>query len=183
MFALTFFLVMSFVRASQSQGVFLAGNPGNQTRLGSLDGAFAGTNIYGLFLAGPTAASLGPVGLVMAHVNGRVPTRSVSVPSVPPYSYAFVQFVAWDAGLWGTDWLAVPADQFGRTDIVQVFLTTGIFPDVTLGPQFTQPAIVPVPEPAGWALVAVAVGAAALAGRRGKKGLTGARPNPPSWLQ
>jgi hypothetical protein len=35
---------------------------------------------------------------------------------------------------------------------VTVFLTTGVFPDVTVAPRFTQSAIVPIPEPPVWAL-------------------------------
>ena len=81
----------------------------------------------------------------------------VSVPTVPAYQYAYVQQVAWDSTLWGTDWSHVPSDQFGRTDIASVFLTTGFFPDIALAPRFRQPAIVPVPEPSVWALAGVGV--------------------------
>ena len=40
---------------------------------------------------------------------------------------------------------AVPLDQFGKTDIVSIFMTCAPLP--FQGPPFTQPAIVPVPEP------------------------------------
>ncbi len=151
--------VLALSLGAQAQGVFLTTNAGNQTRLGSLDGAFAGTNIYGLFLAGPSADSLVPVGFAAPHfVNGGWTIGRVSVPTVPAYSYAFVQLVAWDSLLWGIDFAQVPTDQIGRTDVVSVFLTTGDFPDVLFGSRFTQPAIVPVPEPAAWALLALAGG-------------------------
>jgi hypothetical protein len=64
--------------------------------------------------------------------------------------------VAWDSLLWGPSLLDVPADQLGRTDIVTVFLTTGVWPEGTFGPRFTQPVIVPIPEPPVWALFLLA---------------------------
>ncbi len=157
--------VSSLVLAG-AQGVFLFANPGAQTRLGSLDGAYAGTNIYAQMLAGPQADSLVPIGLSHRHgVSGSLFAGGVTVPTVPAYNLAYVQMVAWDSLLWGTDFAQVPIDQLGRTDIVQVYLTSGVFPDVTEAPRFTQPAIVPVPEPSTWALAALACGVA-LARRR-----------------
>jgi len=74
-----------------------------------------------------------------------------------------MQLVAWDSLLWGTSLGNVPLDQLGRTDIIQVLLA---FPfDSPSAVYFNQPAIVPVPEPTGFALLALG-GAGAWALRR-----------------
>ena len=160
----TFFVT---IQTGWSQGVFFASTLSARTRIGSLDGAFAGTNIYGQFFAGPTPDSLVPLGLSQPHFsNGIFGLGNTAIPSIPAYNFAYVQVFAWDAVLWGSDWTSVPADQFGKTDIVQVYLTSGVFPDGTFVPPFAQSAIVPVPEPAGWALLALAGGTLLLAARR-----------------
>jgi len=152
---LTFILALGVLQ-TPAQGVFFGSNVSNRTRTGSLDGALADTNIFGQFFTGPTADSLVPAGLGSWHRPGGVFfVGSVTVPGVPAYSAAFVQLVVWDAILWGTDFSAVPANQLGRTDIVQVYLTTGMFPDNLEAPHFTQPAIVPVPEPSVFALLSL----------------------------
>jgi hypothetical protein len=140
----------------QGQGLFFASNGPAQTRLYSIDGPLAGTNIYAQMLAGAQPGALSPVGPVDFHINGIVSAGRVAVPDVPPYAYAYVQMVAWDSLLWGPSLLDVPADQLGRTDIVTVFLTTGVWPEGTFGPRFTQPAIVPIPEPPVGALFLLA---------------------------
>ena len=154
--------LLIFVRTfAVAQGVFLFSNGGSTaTRIGAADGPLAGPGYWAQMLAGPTPDSLSPVGMPRQHdangrVGGVVPTI---VPNVPPYSDAFVQMVAWNGTLWGTTLDGVPLDQLGRTDTVTVGLTSGMFPDVTIGPQFTQPAIVPIPEPSTWALAMLGTG-------------------------
>ena len=132
------------------QGHFLFFNGTARTRLESIDGPLAGRGIWAQMLAGPTPSSLMPVGIPLEHTtNGAVGgIIHVIVPSIPPHNVAYVQMVAWDGTRWGTSLDGVPANQLGRTDIVPVFLTTGIFPDSTSAPRFTQPAVVPpIPEP------------------------------------
>jgi hypothetical protein len=149
--------------SSYGQGVFAGVNGTAPTRLGSLDGPLAGTNIVGQMLAGPSPSSLQPVGPSAYHrTNGfwSVPSNRITVPDVPLYEFAYVQLLAWDSTYWGSSLAGVPSDQLGRTDIVTVFLTTGMFPDIVHAPVFTQPAIVPpIPEPSVWALGVLALGA------------------------
>ena len=136
-----------------AQGVFAGGAARGRTRIGAADGPFAGTNIWGQFLAGPTSDSLVPVGNSTFHQpGGEFALGVVPVPGAPAFTTAFVQLLAWDGTAWGSDLLGVPADQIGRTDIVSVFLSDGISP-LSL-PMFSQPAIVPIPEPSTWALLA-----------------------------
>jgi hypothetical protein len=81
--------------------------------------------------------------------SGIVGTRqAVAVPGIPGRTWAYVQFVAWDGNLWGTDLNRVPANQLGMTDSTQVYLKIPISTDPIARPRFTQPAIVPpIPEP------------------------------------
>ena len=145
--------------SSYGQGVFAAVNGTAPTRLGLLDGPLAGTNIVGQMLGGPSPSSLQPVGPSAYHgTNGLwfVPSLRITVPDVPVYQQAYVQFLAWDGTYWGSSLAGVPNDQLGRSDIVTVTLTTGMFPDVVVAPRFTMPAIVPViPEPSSLALTLV----------------------------
>ena len=144
-----------------AQGVFVGSNISARTRVGSLDGPFAGTNIVGQMLGGASPSSLHPVGPIDYHNNGEFAVSPyITVPDVLPYEYAYVQLSAWDSTFWGTNLAGVPTDQLGRTDVVTVFLTTGVFPDTAYLPRFTQPAIVPpIPEPSVWALAVLAFGA------------------------
>ena len=149
-----------------SQGLFHFSNLGGMlTRIGSVDGPLAGPEIWAQMLAGPRPDSLAPVGVPIEHLlfNG-VPTGAVSdgavaVPGILPFETAYVKMLAWDGTRWGTVLSGVPPDQLGMTDIVPVFLTDNKigFPRA---PHFTQPAIVPIPEPSAFALVLV--GGAAL---------------------
>ncbi len=132
-----------------------------------MDGELAGAGFWGQFLVGTNADSLAPAGGPLEHVrNGRVPIREIAVLGIPGGTRAFVQMWAWDGTRWGTDLANVPADQFGKTDIVPIFLTYSFDP-VFLS-LFTQGAIVPIPEPSTWALSALALGAFWLACRRRK---------------
>jgi len=143
-----------------AQGVFVGSNISARTRVGSLDGPFAGTNIVGQMLGGASPSSLHPVGPIDYHNNGEFAIARITVPDVPANEYAYVQLLAWDSTFWGTNLAGVPNDQLGRTDIASVLLTTGTFPDVVYSPGFTQPAIVPpIPEPSVWALAVLAFGA------------------------
>ncbi|HXU77443.1 MAG TPA: hypothetical protein VN794_12800 [Methylomirabilota bacterium] len=143
-----------------AQGVFVGSNISARTRVGSLDGPFAGTNIVGQMLGGASPSSLHPVGPIDYHNNGEFAIARITVPDVPANEYAYVQLLAWDSTFWGTNLAGVPNDQLGRTDIASVLLTTGTFPDVVYSPGFTQPAIVPpIPEPSAWALAVLAFGA------------------------
>lgn len=154
-----------------AQGVFVYSNGRALTRLYSSDGPLAGTNIFAQMFAGAVPEALSPIGPVDFHIDGIVSAGLVAVPGVPAYSYAYAQMVVWDSVRWGGVLSDVPADQLGHTDIVRVFLTTAAFPDVPALPRFTQPAIVPIPEPAVWAL-----GVVALAGALVRRF---ARPEPP----
>jgi len=121
-------------------------------------------------LVGITPDTLLPVGVPRRHsgdgfVHGGV---TITVTGIAPYTFPYVQMVAWDSLRWGINLEAVPLDQLGRTDIVQIYLTSGSFPDNIYAPQFTQSAIVPVPEPSVWALAALA-GSVALLGHRRKR--------------
>jgi hypothetical protein len=146
-----------------AQGVFIGSNASARTRLVSFDGPLAGTNIMGQMLAGANPSSLQPVTAAIYHYTGgvfAVPSAQVTVPDVPPNQFAYVQLLAWDSIFWGSSLAGVPTDQLGRTDVVTVFLTTGVFPDTAYLPRFTQPAIVPpIPEPSVWALGVLALGA------------------------
>jgi hypothetical protein len=143
-----------------AQGVFYGSNALARTRLGALDGPFAGTNIVGQMLGGATPSSLQPVGPIDYHNNGEFFIEFITVPNVPAYQAAYVQLLAWDSTFWGTSLAGVPNDQLGRTDIASVLLTTGVFPDTAYLPRFTQPAIVPpIPEPSVWALAVLALAA------------------------
>jgi hypothetical protein len=140
-----------------AQGVFIFSNITAPTRIGASDGALAGPGFWAQMLAGTNAAFLQPIGAPTEHFpSGKVNGGYISVPGVPAYNVPYVQMVAWDGNLWGTSLAGVPADQLGRTDIVTVLLTTGVFPDPTYAPPFTQPAIVPIPEPSVSALLGFA---------------------------
>ena len=152
--------------ASFAQGVFFGSSGNVRTRVGSSDGPLAGPNIFGQFFAGATPDSLVPVGSSHPHGDGGFFAGRVSVPSVPPRSTALVQLWAWDSSLWGTAFVSVPGNQFGRTDIVSVYLATDF--DVISAPWFTQPAIVPIPEPSTWALFAFGTAGLWCARRRRK---------------
>ncbi len=128
-----------------AQGLFQFQNPSAPTRIGSITGPVAGPGIWGQCLGGPAADSLIPVGVPVEHgPYGVVDGGYVQIPNVPD-DRAFVQMVAWDGRLWGTDLSAVPAGQLGRTDTVSVLLD--LPPGPLQIPLWTQPAIVPIPEP------------------------------------
>ena len=149
---------------ANSQGTFLPDNLGARTRIGSTNGPFAGAGYWGQFLVGLTTDSLTPVGMPSQHgPNGGIGGEIVSVPGVPANTFAYIQMVAWDGTRWGTTLDNVPSDQFGRTDIVQHFFTHDLGP--AFAPSFTQPAIVPVPEPSTFVLSALGIGALWLASR------------------
>ena len=150
-----------------AQGVFVGVNSFARTRLGSLDGPFAGTNIVGQMLGGATPSSLQPVGPIDYHNNGVFSVFPyIAVPDVPPYAYAYVQMLAWDSTYWGSSLADVPNDQLGRTDVVIVQLRTGEFPDTAFVPRFTLPAIVPpIPEPSSLALTIIGCAFGVLRGR------------------
>ncbi len=134
-----------------SQGQFLFLNVTAPTRIGTVDGPIAGTNFWGQMLGGVSMDLLQPLGSPLAHgPNGYMYGGEITMPNAPCDSLGYVQFVAWDGSLWGTSLAAVPPDQIGRTDIVGVRLTC--FPLPVYGPDFMQPAVVPVPEPSVGAL-------------------------------
>ena len=151
-------LITSLIALScHGQGTFIASNFSAPTRIGFVDGPFAGPGIWGQFLAGPAADSLVPIGSPLEHVGqGRVAAPGV-VPGIPTGETAYVQMVAWDGTIWGNALEGVPATQLGRTEILPVILGCPPFP--TLSPGFTQPAVVPpVPEPGIMALCVLGLG-------------------------
>jgi hypothetical protein len=149
-----------FTSHGRTQGEFIFFNGTARTRIGTIDGPLAGQGIWAQMLAGTNTLSLTPVGFPLEHTSNGIasPLLHVVVPHIAPHETAYIQMVAWDGTLWGTTLASVPLDQLGRTDIVPVWLSSGQFPDVTFGPQFTQPAIVPIPEPSTVALAVVGAG-------------------------
>ncbi len=140
------------VQIPPEPGVFWGINITARTRIGSIDGEFAGSAIRAQFLAGPTIDSLKPVGMSLVHDDGYVSGPNIVLADLLCGSVAQVQMVAWDGSVWGTAYEAVPPSQLGRTDIVPVTLSCAPFP--INGPGFTQSAIVPpVPEPSTWVLL------------------------------
>ena len=154
--------VALFVSTAYSQGTFhFVNGGGTATRLGSLDGALAGPGIWAQMLAGPRPDSLTPVGVPVEHLlihgvpSGVVAGGEVAVPGVLPFETAYVEMAAWDGRLWGKVLSGVPTDQLGMTDIVPVLLADPVFGFPPMAPRFTQPAIVPIPEPAVLALAVI----------------------------
>jgi hypothetical protein len=134
--------------------ILFVNNSNSLTRLWSLDGPLAGPGIWAQMLAGPTAQSLSPVGAPAEHVGmgfvRGVGSAIIEVPTVPCNTLGYAQMVVWDGRLWGTDYASVPANQLGATDVVAVWMNC--FPYPAYAPPFSQPAIVPIPEPPAWAL-------------------------------
>lgn len=128
------------------------------TRLWSEEGPIAGASIWGQLLAGPTLVSLVPVGVPVEHwpTGVIIGAGTVEVPTVPCLSFGFAQMVAWDGNLWGSQLEDVPPNQLGATDVVSVFMSCDPYP--ISGPQFTQGAIVPIPEPSVLALASLGLG-------------------------
>jgi len=151
-------VLIIFPTLAESQGLFSYSNFSAPTRMGSIDGPLAGAGIWGQMLAGTNTQSLVPVGMPNEHLLGRISEGIVAVLGITPDTFGYVQMVAWDGVRWGTLLSGVPTDQLGRSDIVQHFFTFDFQPQ--FAPSFTQPAIVPVPEPS--TLVLGAVGACAL---------------------
>ncbi len=149
---LAFLLIFCTLKA-QSQGTFLFSNSLRPTHVGSIDGPLAGPEFWGQMLAGPTSTSLAPLDPALPHhwdgtIGGVV---TVTVPNVGCLETAYIQMVAWNATVWGTDLANVPLTQLGQTDIVPFVLAGACTPLPSGGPRFTQSAIVPaIPEPTTW---------------------------------
>ena len=120
---------------------------------------FAGAGIFGQALVGTNTESLTPVGFAVEHggQNGYVSARLVSVPGIEGATLVYIQMVAWNGLQWGTTLDGVPENQLGRTDIVTHYLSYSFQP--SFAPQFTQGAIVPIPEPSTVALAVLGAGA------------------------
>jgi hypothetical protein len=145
-------LLIWFPVELRSQGTFIFDNISAPTRLGTVDGPFAGPDIWAHALVGLTADSLSPLGNPVQHDNGYVFGDLVIVPYANYGTIVFVQMVAWNGTFWGTNKANVPSNQFGRTDTVSLIVLPPT--QSPLIPQFTQPAVVPViPEPSALALV------------------------------
>src|SRR5437867_1530313 len=133
-------LIMLTTTAAFPQGVlafntFLCCPP---TRLGTIDGQLAGTNILGQLLAGPSPDSLAPIGMPAVHFFGHLNGGNQTVPNVPGGSTAFVKMVAWDSTFWGQDLAGVPTGQLGMTDVVPVILVPASGPQAPPRVEFTQ---------------------------------------------
>ena len=153
--------VLLLVTQSLGQGTLWFYTSSALTRIGSADGPFAGPGIWGQLLAGPTTTNLSPIGGPVEHnVAGFISAGFVSSPNVACYTLGYAQLVAWDGRLWGTDLNNVPFDQRGATDVVGVFMNCD---NPFRAPQFTQPAVVPIPEPNALMLFALG-GTLAVAG-------------------
>ncbi len=120
------------------------------TRIGAVTGPFAGPDQLAQLLEGATPDSLTPVLQPLPHRDGLPADGFVLCPVVTLEQYfygerVYVQIAAWDGGLWGAGFEAVPPNQIGRTDVVPVTLYPS---DIALSPPFTRSAIIPpVPEP------------------------------------
>lgn len=142
---------------SFSQGQFLFANYSAPTRIGSPDGPLAGRGIWAQMLVGLQVNALEPVWMPLEHVGGGIVGNPVvTVPGIDCFYPAYLQLVAWNGNLWGTDYSAVPQDQLGKTEIRG--MTLGCYPYAIYAPLFQQPAIVPVPEPSVVALTVVGAG-------------------------
>lgn len=149
----TILLGIAIAPSSHAQGTFILDNTYAPTRLSAIDGPYAGPGIWGQALGGFTTDSLTPVGPTVEHVTGGLLSfyPTIILPWADVAQTIFVQMVAWDGTVWGTNLANVPPTQLGRTDIVPVFLVSPTSPQFF--PQFTQPAVVPVvPEPSTVAL-------------------------------
>jgi hypothetical protein len=156
--ALTCLVIALMPVRSLPQGAFIFANELAPTRIGSADGPLAGPGIYAQFLAGRTVDSLTPIGIPTPHLAdlpGIVDGGQIAVPGVPPSEFAFVRMVAWDSRLWGKLLSGVPSVWLGMTDIVPVLLTDPRTSPVGFEPNWTRPAIVPIPEPSIVVLVVV----------------------------
>ena len=146
------------VSKAYPQGAFQFNSIWAPTRIGSIDGPPAGSGIWAQMLAGLTADSLTPMGMPAQHLDsggagtGLVFGGVIRMPGLLPGETAFAKMLAWDGTRWGNVLSDVPADQLGMTDIVPVLLEDPNFGTVTFAPHFTQPAIVPIPEPSILAL-------------------------------
>jgi hypothetical protein len=132
------------------QGVFEFNNAYARTRLYTIDGPLAGPGIWAHMYVGETPNDLIPVGASAEHIFppvGAVRGGDIVVDWIPYGGDAFVQMVAWDGGLWGTDLANVPPTQLGATDIVPITLAGTPGGPIPI-PRFTVPAVVPpIPEP------------------------------------
>jgi len=146
-----------------AQGFFLGANSSVPTRIGTMDGSLAGAGYWAQFIVGTNLDSLTPVGMALEHANGRIVISEILVPGIDGGRFAYLQMVAWNGILWGTSLDSVPQDQLGRTDVVFHYLAYSFQPSFT--PSFTQPAIVPVPEPSTFASSALGIGVLWLASR------------------
>ena len=154
-------LVVFGMSPAFGQGSLLLYNPGAPTRIGSIDGPLAGPGILGQFLVGATSDSLTPIGFPLEHTAGGIVFGGVGTVPQPPRTYVQVQLVAWNSEIWGDSLENVPLEWRGTTDIVPVFLS--LYPtQPAFSPVFTQPAIVPVPEPGVVSLFCLGCGIAAL---------------------
>jgi hypothetical protein len=142
------------VTEGHGQGRVFLSNSAARTRLWTINGPLAGPGIWGQFFVGPDADSLAPFGPSVEHQSqpaGLAKLQDVTeIPGIPCTTFVYVQMAAWDGRLWGAAFEGVPQDQVGMTDVVSVLATCGTHP-VEL-PDFTRPAIVPIPEPSGLAL-------------------------------
>jgi hypothetical protein len=158
--------LVSLAPTGYAQGVFLFDNRTAPTRIGSIAGPLAGTNILAQMLVGLSPAALAPVGVAVAHsgamgFEGVAFGGNLQVANVPACEFAYVEMVAWDGTLWGQSLAAVPSTQLGMTDTVRVFFAQPANQPEVCGPVqrplFTQPAVVPIPEPSA-SVIAVMVG-------------------------
>ena len=159
-------------RTTLGQGTFEADNRTAPTRIGSIDGPLAGTNILAQMLAGLSPTSLAPVGVPVAHsaalgFEGWVFGGIVAVPNAGVCRIAYVKMEAWDGTLWGQSLAAVPANQLGMTDTVPVFLDNPAMETCGANafPRFTVAAVVPVPEPSASSIIIIGAAAVVFFGR------------------
>ena len=131
------------------QGYFQFQGGGAPTRVGSIDGPLAESNIVSQILAGVDGLTLTPVGDPKPNHFGIIVTRNiVEVPFLNTQDTAFVRYAAWDASIWGMDYRKVPSEDVGISSLSTVFLYQKDR-DAYLNPVFHGAVVVPfsVPEP------------------------------------
>src|SRR2546429_7808457 len=143
---LLFAMWLALQAHGQGNGYLFFQNDYAPTRLISANGPLAGPGYWAQALVGLTPDSLESFGVPTEHrgdLLGVIHAESIWVPFANPdpmygNGSVYLQLVAWDGRVWGTNYGSVPKNQLGHTDTVIVGLDMP--PGPGYDPQFTQPA-------------------------------------------